>query len=317
MIALRASQRASARRRFRLASGRAHDLRPAERALELGRSIAEDLAGLQCRAGGFEEATFYGVETALALWGRCDAVRYASEIDAASRWMQSEWRRAALEGDPECHWEFKLYACTSAGLTIDPGLRRDNRRVLNWQLLLAVVDLRLGSEKHCARVLARVAAHMDAAGRIADFDRSLSQDEGEFSDQYHAFAALLLDELARRSGDASAADMSARASAWVIDRVRMNADPNQDGRGRRQVFGYAAMLRLLLRLGEDALAHRILDLLDSSRWPSGRLPLCLDDAEDHFRPQPGWHGYNRWFDYSAWLGLHCACDPMELPCLQA
>ena len=296
------------------AAGAERELSVADRAAILGLRIADDLARAQRPDGAFEEASFYAIESSLALWARCAPLAFAEQIELASRWMQRDWLRAATTGDAECHWEFKLYACTSAGMTVDPGLRRDNRRVLNWQLLLAVVDARLGRHDQIPRVLSRIAAQMDERGRIPDFDRALADGEAEFSDQYHAFSALLLDELARRDGSPMTIELSARASEWLVERVATRDDPNIDGRGRRQLFGYAAMLRLMLRLGEDGLAQRILDLLEAARWPDGRLPLCLDDPEQHLRPQSGWHGYNRWFDYYAWLGLHAVCDPMEHTC---
>lgn len=283
-------------RKRRLLRGSARD-----RAIRIARDVAYRLSTLQTESGGMPEPSFYATAHAAALWMHVDPDRYASEVSLA--WGRVELDRAAARAtrDAEHHWEFELLASTSVDLRNDPRNRNDNRRVLNWQLLLFLIELRLGKNPR-DEILDRVLANVSEDGALPDFDRAIDA-SASYSDQYQAFCSYLLDEIKRaRPTDARVVDLADRCGRYVVERAR-TGDVNRDGRGRRQIFGYAAAFRVLLLRGEEALAHEVLDRLEESRWQTGLFPLCLDDAERHFGPQKGWHGYNRYFDYLAFTGL--------------
>jgi glycosyltransferase involved in cell wall biosynthesis len=271
-----------------------------------GRAVAADLARrlalLQRADGSFPEPAFYGVEFAAALWFAVDGRGYITPIERALRHSKARMVQAAAAADDrEFHWEFVLWALTELGLNADPGLRRDNRRVLNWQLLLAVVDARLGRGLR-ADIVRRVRENQLPDGTIPDFD-AVQTRVVAISDQYHAFATLLADELHERfPTDRPLLLLRERAVGRLLAVTRAQGDPNLTGRGARQLFGYGAAYAVFASLGEQELMTRVLDLLAERRWGDGLFPLCLDDAQQHYGPQPGWHGYNRYFDYLAFLG---------------
>lgn len=291
------------------------------RARGIAESVAAQLASLQLVHGDFPQPSYYAVACARAAWTHIDPQRYAPQIaraEAHVRGRQAAARRNPLEW-PGYHWEFELFAATSAADAFDsfedPGCRTNNERVLNWQLLLALVDARLELPLR-THVLDRVEANMAANGRLTDFDKDLVT-EAPYSDQYQAFSAYLLDELARaRPGDSRIDALAQRAGAYVVARAR-SGDVNREGRGRGQIFGYAAALRVLLAREEDELAHEILSRLQAARWSPGLFPLSLEDSERHFGMQASWEGYNRYFDYAAFLGLLLATAQNRVPLMSS
>lgn len=267
------------------------------RARAIAEAMAAQLAESQLSSGDFCQPSHYGVACACAAWLHLDRERFATQIIRAARFVASRQHAASRDAQawPGYHWEFELLASTSVGAPDDAMRRVDNTRVLNWQLLLALVDRRLGRPLRYD-ILERVDANLTDAG-LTDFDLRESRDLA-LSDQYHAFSSYLLDELRRVDAEPRIAELSDRCAAIVLANAR-RGDVNSRGRGRAQIFGYAAAFRVLVARGENEVAHDVLDRLEAARWAPGLFPLCLEDKERHFGMQAGWHGYNRYFDYAA------------------
>ena len=287
------------------ALGSTAESKPIERAAKIAEEIAERLVDLQAEHGGFDGSDCYAREFAAALWHHVDADRYAAQIELAKKASRKRFKDLANQPRTAQHWEFALYAQTARGDYDDPGLRVDNRRVTNWQLMLGVVDGRFGKSLR-DDIVPLVRRSMREDGAVFDHDPALV-DDPNCSPANHALATLLLGELCVRFPESAelpeARDRAHRHLVDVCDSVWSR------GLDECTSIGHAAAFRSLARVRDEQRMARILDQLESRRWDSGLYPWDLGDVDDHDSTQV--QIAQRYFDSLPFLGLHLCIDPAE------
>lgn len=183
------------------------------------------------------------------------------------------------------------------------------RKVSNWVLLRSLVRIR--SERMSSSVMGYLQTVLilglnRSHGWITDNTfRMWHTRHATRSSQYHAFATLLLGELAIHTRSTIIRRIFLRKLDLALSEVHENGTWYMEGRGQHQLFGYASLL-LALALA-DSLTHndtyatqlaRIFDHLLQFQQPDGSFPLTLP-LSDHLER----HAYNNDYDYLAFLAF--------------
>ncbi|MGE0111608.1 hypothetical protein [Aquabacterium sp.] len=243
----------------------------------------------------------------------------ASDVDEMiwGEVLQLQERNPASEG----HWEFlatgylhlfdrrdQLPSEMAHRLTQLTSRFHKQPRTCNWRLMAQVVKARL-----CGRLL-RLSDL--AASRLVPAHTGFLPDEpGDSSSQYHAYMLLLV----MRFGDPRDEGLRAvveRATRWLHDVHHQHGDPSPLGRGRFQIFGYAAMAALA-NLCErwnapiDAVWHSAVWARSVPESPTGSMSAAWAGPHRTYLL----HGYNTTDDYPAFaaLWMNGICEPPPLP----
>ncbi len=221
----------------------------------------------------------------------------------------------------EGHWEFlalgyallfdrteELSATARLRLSWLKNQFQATHATANWRLMARLVNRRLDRGRLCFADLGKVDLVPEETGFLPDL-------AGDNSTQYHAFLLFLI----MRFGDVQDKDLTQCVAAgltWLTDCHAKFGDPSPLGRGRFQIFGYAAMAGLATlakdwgqQLSPDWCAtvwHRL-----HARAPCGALSAHWDGP--HRRHLL--HGYNTVEDYPAFAALltHGIVPPSEVP----
>jgi hypothetical protein len=245
---------------------------------------------------------FYGPGYRLLLTQRSD-----SDIDAMA-WgavLALHERNPASEG----HWEFLAVGYLHLfGQTEQLSAEMLNRlslllprfqkrpRTCNWRLMARVVKVRLGNRWLKLRDL-------EVCGLVPTNEGFLPDEPNDSSSQYHAYMLLLI----MRFGDTRDEGLHIvvrHALDWLVEVCRQHGDPSPLGRGRFQVFGYAAMA------ATAGLAHRW-SVSNDPHWLSAVWSRCTPELPTGSLSSV-WtgphrtrllHGYNTTDDYPAFAAL--------------
>lgn len=214
-------------------------------------------------------------------------------------------RNPATEG----HWEFLaigyLHLCdqdiqlstkVADRLAVLAARFQNQPHTCNWRLMAQVVKARLAN-----RLLRE--SDIAACGLSPTKTGFLPDELNDCSSQYHAYMLALI----MRFGDSCDDGLRAvvvQASQWLVGVYQQYGDPSPIGRGRFQVFGYAAMAAVA------SLAHQWNVLIDR-QWllavwnrcrpetPTGSLSaVWTGPFRKHLL-----HGYNTTDDYPAFAAL--------------
>lgn len=210
----------------------------------------------------------------------------------------------------EGHWEFLalgylLVFDRTSELTESVYERLDfltskfcqNHSTANWRLMARIVRRRLDGEFLTVADLKEIKLIQTKNGFLQDIP-------GDQSSQYHAFLLFLIMRFAC-PGDAFMLSWVKRAFEWMVACHNAYGDPSPLGRGRFQLFGYAAMA------AAASLANRWHVTFDS-KWHTtvwsrlfaverlfGAVSPCWDGPHRSFLL----HGYNTSDDYPAFVAL--------------
>lgn len=219
--------------------------------------------------------------------------------------VQLQERNPVAEG----HWEFLavgyLHLCdqntqlppeVSSRLTVLSARFQKRPSTCNWRLMAQVVKARLAN---------RLVRQSDIAdcGLLPAKSGFLPDELNDCSSQYHAYMLALIMRFGDPCDDALRA-IVVRASQWLFEVYQQHGDPSPLGRGRFQVFGYAAMAAVA------GLADQWSVLIDrqwlSAVWsrcnpevPTGSMSaVWTGPFREHLL-----HGYNTTDDYPAFAAL--------------
>lgn len=145
----------------------------------------------------------------------------------------------------EEHWEFlavgylhlvdrgrTLSSQDLVRLSLLAGKLKKAHRTVNWRLMARVTGVRLAGRRLTKDDLRSI-------GAVPDHEGYLNDEAGEPSTQYHAYILLLMLRFA--DDDETVASWMKRSLEWLVRTWQLNGDPSALGRGRFQLFGYAAM----------------------------------------------------------------------------
>ena len=155
-----------------------------------------------------------------------------------------------------------------------------------------VVEVRLKGQFVTIEDLNKIGLRQSADGALPDGVEGVSS-------QYHAYMLLLLVRWGDRR-DENIRRLILNAYNWLLVKYQSFGDPNPIGRGRFQIFGYAALAALVTYLQNWGIAPQdeymlcIFDRLVAER-PSG----ALSDAWSGPFRDALLHGYNTEHDYAA------------------
>jgi len=209
----------------------------------------------------------------------------------------------------ERHWEFLAIgylhlfdrddrlspvAADRLGLLLSRFQRRP--RTSNWRLMAQVLNARLGNRLLASADLAACRLSPTAAGFLSD-------EPGSCSSQYHAYMLLLIMRFGD-PGDERLRMVVEQAVRWMVKIHRQYGDPSPIGRGRFQVFGYAAMAAVA------GLAPKW-NVPNDRQWMLAVWNRCLPESPSGSMSAV-WtgphrthliHGYNTTDDYPAFAAL--------------
>ena len=226
----------------------------------------------------------------------------------ASAWARSiDHHRAAPNGEE--HWEFLatgyLHLVDTGGVIEDPHRSRLAELVHafqkktftnNWRFMQKVVRRRLGATAVTVEDLVRAGVNQTSEGMLPDHP-------SEPSSQYHAYLLLLLLRFGDRR-DPVIREAAKKAFDWLRCIDIETGDPSAIGRGRFQLFGYAAMAAAAHYASEYAI-----DI--DGKWLSRVWARCIPERQNGamsalwsgpFR-ELLLHGYNTLSDYPAFAQL--------------
>lgn len=225
----------------------------------------------------------------------------------------NHWRKilAVQGGNPhnEGHWEFlalgyavlfdqgeQISEITKKRLSALTTRFQHNHPTANWRLMARLIHQRIEGRNLTFDDLGKVNLIQDDTGFLPDI-------AGDKSAQYHAFLLFLI----MRFGDVQdkkLTDIVAKGLAWLIECHNTYGDPCPLGRGRFQIFGYAAMAALAplaKRWGQD-----IPQVWQSAVWRrlhEGASSGALSAHWDGPHRRHLLHGYNTVDDYPAFAAL--------------
>lgn len=230
----------------------------------------------------------------------------------------------------EGHWEFLaigyLHLCdqdiqlppeVAGRLTVLSARFQKRPNTCNWRLMAQVVKARLAN-----RLIRQ--SDIAACGLLPTNSGFLPDELNDCSSQYHAYMLALIMRFGDPCDDALRA-IVARASQWLFGVYQRHGDPSPLGRGRFQVFGYAAMAAVAGLAGPW-------DVLIDRQWLSAVWSRCSPENpagsmsavwtgpfREHLL-----HGYNTTDDYPAFAALWMSglkhpdpvpSDSTQAPCL--
>lgn len=213
----------------------------------------------------------------------------------------------------EKHWEFVAMALlATAGYPATPvecgsplhdaliwlySQMKPGHPAANWRLMRAITKAAVTGRVLRCEDLASPGVRPEPNGYLPDLP-------GDISTQYHAYLAHLLAQFGDAK-DLSLQTLIRNALAWLVTADAEDGDPNGQGRGAFQLFGYVSMAALA------ALAKHRWSLTTYEPWharvrsrityapDSGALPLVWDTP---IRNQMLW-GYNTPEDYPAFAAF--------------
>lgn len=182
-------------------------------------------------------------------------------------------------------------------------------KVSNWVLLRSLVRIQTG--RHAQRWIGLLEAHLilrynTYQGYITDNTlRMLHERKKSVSSQYHAFATLLVGLIAETLPSPT---LQKKFIHYLhTSRAEITADGHlkMRGRGRQQLFGYAAMLyALALAFRYTKKKEYLLDfqniltyITSFTQKNNGEIPIVLTNQD----PTPYLYSYNNTVDYLAFL----------------
>jgi hypothetical protein len=227
---------------------------------------------------------------------------------------EGHWEFLALGYLHLCDKEIRLSPDVADRVTVLSAKFQARPHTRNWRLMAQVVKARLAN-----RQLRQI--DIAACGLSPTKTGFLPDELNDSSSQYHAYMLALI----MRFGDPCDEGLRSvveRASQWLVGVYKQHGDPSPLGRGRFQVFGYAAMAVVA------SLAHKW-KIPVNLQWQSAVWHRC------HPEPPTGslsavWtgpfrkhllHGYNTTDDYPAfaalWLKDLKRPDPLHYDCVPA
>lgn len=261
---------------------------------------------------GFRDRSFYAEPMIIAT---------LSLLGEDSKWQKSlretfERRESVL---PSRHNEFHYYALQIANMA--PQLlffRWFVRQVSNWVLLRAVVLARSPAWYHhfysafLARLILKINRHN---GFITDNSlRMYYLRQQSVSTQYHAFATMLVGELALETQSSYYWKEFLKCIDSTRSLITLRGEIEMTGRGRRQLLGYAATLYSCALAYHYTLRNEYLRDFEKiffyvSSWQevSGNIPLVLSQSNLSNLT----YDYNNALDYLSFWGL-CVVRSVQL-----
>lgn len=222
------------------------------------------------------------------------------------------WTAQQSDSGRSRHWEFVAIALLhrfDETDTLDPEIRarltamrcywHRRHESMNFRLMRAVAEARLDGRRLSAIDLTTIGLSPRDDGALPDGQEGIST-------QYHAYMLLLIIRWGETQ-DTKLRCIVERGFAWLHTTWRVYNDPNPLGRGRFQLFGYAAMAAAChyaeqwgIELPECYIAH-IHDRL-TPELPNGSMSACWTGP---FRDAL-LHGYNTLDDYRAFANFWTA-----------
>lgn len=182
------------------------------------------------------------------------------------------------------------------------------RKVSNWVLLRSLVQLKTKSKKKIfvANIQMKLILMVNVVdGYITDNTlRSVHKKKKSISDQYHAFATMLIGEIYLETKKQKHKKLFLKYLNKLIPKIDENGEALKEGRGKKQIFGYASLiyaLTLAYSFTQDVFylekAEKVLQFVMSFQKQDGSIPLVLT----HNNPSQYWLSYNNFFDYEGFL----------------
>ncbi len=240
-------------------------------------------------------------------------LQYPESLNETDLWGRLEALQQAVP-PTEKHWEFVAIALLHTaghvpGQALQPRLRTpleqlharmsEGHKAANWRLMRHLTGKAL-------KGAALRVSDLAALGMPQQVDGFLPDAPDDRSTQYHAYNALLLARFADAT-DAAMRQVLQRALDWLLQAAQVDGDPNARGRGKFQLFGYAAMeafAHLLMRDWKVPVPTawlRDVRLRQEHYVGSGALPLWWNSPV-----QRHWLlGYNSCEDYPAFADFWC------------
>ena len=249
----------------------------------------------------FPKRWFYGPAYAMALWSQLE--QYRDMVFLMHKYMFQH-----LVKNDQTHWEFINYGILRTLENMDIDIEyteqfHDNKRVINWQLLKCLCQVLNNNTEGVDQIGILVNCNQNKEGLIYDFDN----DSKSKSHQYHNFSTALLCELAEQGFFRFEKNLR-KAVDYIISIQKDDGDINYEGRGKKQIKGYAVGIYALLFCSEYEAAERALNYLLKYERKNQPFPLVLSDNEPSWRKlngiPDGWESYNNYFDYIPLVGYY-------------
>lgn len=195
------------------------------------------------------------------------------------------------------------------------------RKVSNWIFLRSLLRLREGTL--IQRFIAK--AQISIVYTVNNYNEYITDNtlrmfytrKNSISSQYHAFATLLLGLIAKQTDNKRYHKKFARAINTIEKEIlEHNGNTNTIGRGKKQLFGYAASAYALILANHLFNQPRFLEYsyvilkhIHTFQKENGSLPLVLTNDKEEAKTLL--HSYNNIFDYLP-FSLWCLAESKKL-----
>ncbi len=260
---------------------------------------------------GFSSRTFYGEAYAATLWSYLGESALSTKALAAMEEKKREYQEV------KDHNEFILYAHYLINGAIQeniPLLRAIRQKPTNWillRLLLRIITAS-GVRRNALIFIAVLVVRINRlkGGLLLDrrLGRMILKDRREAyrSDQYHAFMLVMLADLWNVTKKNFFKKVFFDGLFFVMESYKKNGEVIAVGRGKKQLFGYAALIYAFsvgYAYSSDERYLRMLDhilaFIEAHHRADGMpLPLVLVDGEE----KQYWESYNNYYDYAPFAG---------------
>jgi hypothetical protein len=182
------------------------------------------------------------------------------------------------------------------------------RKVSNWVLLRSLVQFKTINPRKI--LMAKIQMKLILSFNIVDGFitdntlRSFYKRRQSISDQYHAFATMLIGEIYLETKKEKHKELFLTFLQKLRNKIKDNGEAINYGRGKKQIFGYASIIYALVlafTFTNDTTylfdAQKVLQYVQMFQKKDGSIPLVLTNND----PTPYWFSYNNFFDYEAFL----------------